>query len=308
MAEKKFYYGGQAVIEGVMMRGKDNLVVATRRPNGEIGVNPQTLATLYTGKWRKTPFIRGIIVLIESLVLGIQTLMYSANVALEEEKTQLSKGTTALIIIVAMAFSVGVFFVMPLFITNLFTESLRSSLLFNFIEGLVRMAVFILYLVLVSLMPDIKRVFAYHGAEHKAVNALEAGVPLEVNSARKFSTANPRCGTSFLFAVLIIAIVVFSLIGRPNIGLMVLSRVLLVPVIAAIGYEFIYITSRHATNPIMRVLLTPGMWLQKLTTRQPDDKQLEVALSALKKVVEIEQPEKYAIPAATVPAANSAAD
>jgi uncharacterized protein YqhQ len=308
MAEKKFYYGGQAVIEGVMMRGKDNLVVATRRPNGEIGVNPQTLAALFTGKWRKTPLIRGIIVLIESLVLGIQTLMYSANVALEEEQAQLSKGTTALIIIVAMAFSVGIFFIMPLFITNLFSESLRSSLLFNLIEGLVRMAVFILYLVLVSLMPDIKRVFAYHGAEHKAVNAYEAGVPLEVDSARKFSTANPRCGTSFLFAVLIIAIVVFSVIGRPNIGLMVLSRVLLVPVIAALGYEFIYLTSRHCENPIMRVLLTPGMWLQKLTTRQPDDKQLEVALSALKKVVEIEQPEKYALAAETLPTAPSSAN
>lgn len=234
--------------------------------------------------------------------------MYSANVALEEEKTQLSTGATAVIIIVALAFSVGVFFIMPLFITNLFSEALRSSVLFNFIEGLIRMAVFILYLILVSLMPDIKRVFAYHGAEHKAVNAYEAGVPLEVSSARKFSTANPRCGTSFLFAVLIIAIIVFSIIGRPNIGLMVLSRVLLVPVIASLGYEFIYATSRHCENPIMKVLLTPGMWLQKLTTRQPDDKQLEVALSALKKVVEIEQPEKYAIAAGNVPAANSPAN
>jgi uncharacterized protein YqhQ len=308
MAEKKFYYGGQAVIEGVMMRGKDNMVVATRRPNGEIGLNPQTLAAIYTGKWRKTPLIRGIVVLIESLVLGIQTLMYSANVALEEEKAQLSKGATAGIIIVAMAFSVGVFFIMPLFITNLFSESLRSSLLFNFIEGLIRMAVFILYLALVSLMPDIKRVFAYHGAEHKAVNAYEAGVPLEVNSARQFSTANPRCGTSFLFAVMIIAIIVFSLIGKPNIGLMVLSRVLLVPVIAALGYEFIYFTSRHACNPIMKVLLSPGMWLQKLTTRQPDDRQLEVALSALRRVVEIEQPEKYALPVAPTAAPQSVTD
>jgi uncharacterized protein YqhQ len=291
MAEKKFYYGGQAVIEGVMMRGKESMVVATRRPNGEIGLNPQTLPTFYTGKWRKTPLIRGIIVLIESMVLGIQTLMYSANVALEEEKAELGKGMTIGIVLAALAFSVGVFFLLPLFITNQFSPQLQSSLLFNFIEGLMRLAIFILYLKLVSLMPDIKRVFAYHGAEHKAVNAYEAGVPLEVQHAKVFSTANPRCGTSFLFAVLIIAIIVFSVVGKPSIGYMVLSRILLVPVIAALGYEFIYATSRHAKNPIMKVLLTPGMWLQKLTTRQPDDRQLEVALSALKKVVEIEQPQ-----------------
>jgi uncharacterized protein YqhQ len=301
MAEKKFYYGGQAVIEGVMMRGKETMVVATRRPNGEIGLNPQTLPTFYTGKWRKTPLIRGIIVLIESMVLGIQTLMYSANVALEEEKAELSKGTTVAIVIAALAFSVGVFFLLPLFITNRFSAQLQSSLLFNFIEGLIRMAIFIIYLKLVSLMPDIKRVFAYHGAEHKAVNAYEAGVPLEVEKARVYGTANPRCGTSFLFAVLIIAIIVFSIIGKPSIGLMVVSRVVLVPVIAALGYEFIYFTSRHSTNVFMKALLTPGMWLQALTTREPDDKQLEVALSALKKVVEMEQPQTVQPQAQTLP-------
>ncbi len=305
MAEKKFYYGGQAVIEGVMMRGKESMVVATRRPNGEIGVNPQTLPSLYTGKWRKMPLVRGIIILIESMVLGIQTLMYSANVALEEEKAELPKGSTWLIVLVGLAFAVGVFFLLPLFITNLFSSHLPSSVLFNFIEGLIRLAIFILYLSLVSLMPDIRRVFAYHGAEHKAVNAYEAGVPLDVESARVFSTANPRCGTSFLFAVLIIAIVVFSVIGRPGFGLMVLSRILLVPVIAALGYEFIYFTSRHNKNPIMKALLTPGLWLQSLTTRQPDDKQLEVGLAALKKVIEIEQPAKVAVPAEPAPTAPS---
>ena len=308
MAEKKSYYGGQAVIEGVMMRGKESMVVATRRPNGEIGLNPQTLPSIYTGKWRKMPLVRGIIVLIESLVLGIQTLMYSANVALEGEDAQLPKGTTLGIVLVAMAFSVGVFFLLPLFITNLFSTQLQSTLLFNFIEGLFRLALFILYLKLVSLMPDIKRVFAYHGAEHKAVNAYEAGVPLEVNSARVFGTANPRCGTSFLFAVLIIAIIVFSVVGKPNIGIMVASRILLVPVIAALGYEFIYFTSRHSSHPVMKVLLTPGMWLQALTTRQPDDGQLEVALSALRKVIEIEQPETYAVAASPAAAVQSPAE
>jgi uncharacterized protein YqhQ len=296
MAEKKFYYGGQAVIEGVMMRGKQVMVTATRRPNGEIGVNSRTLATLYTGQWRKTPLVRGVIALIESLVLGIQTLMYSANVALEEEQTKLSGWATWGIILVALAFSVGVFFMLPLFITNLLREHLATSIVFNLIEGLIRVIIFIGYLTVISMMKDIKRVFAYHGAEHKTINTYEAGEPLEVEYARKHTTANPRCGTSFLFAVLVIAIIVFSLVGKPSIAWMAVSRILLLPVIAALGYEFIYFTSRHCDNLIMKALLTPGLWLQKLTTRQPDDKQLEVAIAALKKVLEIEQPEKYAAP------------
>jgi uncharacterized protein YqhQ len=195
-----------------------------------------------------------------------------------------------------------VFFMGPLFITNLLRAHLESSLLFNLIEGVVRVAIFVAYLKVISMMGDIKRVFAYHGAEHKSINAYEAGVPLEVGSTRPFSTANPRCGTSFLFAVMVIAILVFSLVGKPSIGIMVASRILLLPVIAALGYEFIYYTSRHVENPVMKVLLTPGLWLQKLTTREPDDKQLEVALAALKKVLEIEQPDKFAAPVAAAPA------
>ena len=300
MAEQKFYYGGQAVIEGVMMRGKKLMVTATRHPNGEIGVDSQVLPTLYTGRWRKTPLVRGIIALIESLVLGIQTLMNSANIALEEEKTQLSGWALWGIILVAMAFSVAVFFIGPLFITNLLRSHLQSSILFNLIEGIIRVAIFIAYLKVISLMGDIKRVFAYHGAEHKSINAYEAGVPLEVESARVYTTANPRCGTSFLFAVMVIAILVFSLVGKPSIGYMVISRILLLPVIAALGYEFIYFTSRHVNNPVMRVLLTPGLWLQALTTREPDDKQLEVALAALKKVIEVEQPQPVTLQPATV--------
>jgi uncharacterized protein YqhQ len=285
MSDNKIYYGGQAVIEGVMMRGKQVMAVATRRPNGEIGVHTQTLSPLYTGKWRKTPLVRGIIALIESMVLGIQTLMYSANVALEEEDVKLSGGTKWGIIIGALVFAIAVFFVGPLFLTNLLREYLESSLVFNLLEGLIRVAVFILYLWVISNMKDIKRVFAYHGAEHKAINTFEAGDPLEVQHARKYTTANPRCGTSFLFAVLVIAIIVFSLVGKPGIGWMVASRILLLPVIAALGYEFIYFTSRHCDNLLMKILLTPGLWLQSLTTREPDDQQLEVALEALKHVI-----------------------
>jgi len=272
------------------MRGQKVMVTAIRRPNGEIGIYPENLSQIYTGRWRKTPFVRGILVLVESLVLGIQTLMHSANVALEEEKTRLTGWATWAILLPALAFAVALFFLLPLFITRIFDQYINSSITFNLVEGLIRLGVFIAYLKAVSMMKDIRRVFAYHGAEHKAVNTYEDKAPLEVESARKYSTANPRCGTSFLFAVLIIAIIVFSLVGKPGLGLMVLSRILLVPVIAALGYEFIYFTSRHPTNPVMKLLLKPGMWLQSLTTQQPDDQQLEVALAALKKVIEIEQP------------------
>jgi uncharacterized protein YqhQ len=294
MAEQKTYYGGQAVIEGVMMRGKKSMVVAVRRPNGDISVTPQPLHSVYTGKWRKTPFVRGVIALVESMVVGIQTLMFSANVALEEEQEKMSNWILWVTIIAALAFSIVLFFLVPLFLTNFIRDHntiLQQPILFNVVDGIIRVFIFIVYLKVISLMKDIKRVFAYHGAEHKSINAYEAGAPLELNSVRPFSTANPRCGTSFLFAVLVIAIFVFSLIGRPSLAWMAVSRVLLLPVIASLGYEFIYYTSRHCENPIMKFLLTPGLWLQTLTTRQPDDKQLEVGIAALKKVLEVDQPQ-----------------
>jgi uncharacterized protein YqhQ len=305
MAEKKFYYGGQAVIEGVMMRGKNTLATATRHPNGEIGVDRKNLSSLYTGFWRKTPLVRGVLALIESLVLGIQTLMDSANVALEEEKVELSGWKMWGIILAAMGFSVAVFFFIPLFVAKLIEPS-ATGFVFNLIEGIIRVVLFITYLSLVALMKDIKRVFAYHGAEHKVINTYEGGDPLEVEYARKYSTANPRCGTSFLFAVLIIAILVFSVFSafNPSLFWIVASRLILLPVIAALGYEFIYFTSRHCGNPVMKVLLTPGLWLQKLSTREPDDRQLEVALAALKSVLQAEQPDKYPAPVTPAPIVN----
>jgi len=308
MAESKFYYGGQAVIEGVTMRGKQNLVTAIRRPNGEIGLYPRKLSPLYTGRWRKTPLIRGVIALVESFALGIQTLMYSANIALEEEETGLSGWGIWGIVLASLAFAVGLFFLLPLFITNFFNTHLQNTVVFHLVEGIIRVAIFIAYIKIVTLMGDIKRVFGYHGAEHKVINTYEAGDPLEVEYARKHSTANPRCGTSFLFAVLILAILVFSVIGKPDIIIMALSRIFLLPVIAALGYEFIYFTSRHCKNILMKILLTPGLWLQALTTRQPDDSQLEVALAAFKKVIEKDQPETIAEPVELAEAVQLPAD
>jgi uncharacterized protein YqhQ len=292
---ERFYYGGQAVVEGVMMRGRKTMVTVVRQAHGELAIDVQPLSTLYAGRLRRTPFVRGIIVLIESLVLGIKSLFYSANAALEEEEEKLSGGLVWIMMVVALGLAVALFFIVPLLLTKLLHIS--SSLLFNLVDGLIRVAIFIAYIKLVALLPDIKRVFAYHGAEHKAVNAYEAGVPLEPEVLKNYSKAHMRCGTSFLFAVVIISIIVFALFGLHTTWLMVLSRIILVPVIAALGYEVIYFGGRHASNRFVRIVLAPGLWLQALTTREPDDSQLEVAIVALKKVMELDEMEATAQPA-----------
>ena len=294
--EQRFHYGGQAVIEGVMMRGQKAVVTVVRRPNGSLAVATRPLSNMYTGWMRKTPLIRGIVVLIEAMALGIKAILYSANVSMEEEEEKISGGFLWLMVIVAMAIAVALFFIAPLYLTKLLDPYINSSLVFHLIEGFIRLAVFITYLKLTTLVPDIKRVFAYHGAEHKTVNAYEDGASLEVEAVRKYSTAHVRCGTSFLLVVLIIAIIVFALVGLPSVWLMVLSRVILIPVIVALSYEVIYFGARHSKNVLVRAILAPGLWLQSLTTREPDDSQIEVALSALKKVVEIDQLEEATQP------------
>ena len=288
----KFYYGGQAVIEGVMMRGQKTMVTAVRRPNGGLAIDTKPLPAIYTGWMRRAPLIRGVIVLIEALVLGIKSLLYSANVSLEDEEEEISGWLVWAMVAVSLAFAVALFFMAPLFLTKLLDPYIGSSLVFNLIEGFIRLAIFIVYLKLMALVPDIRRVFAYHGAEHKAVNAYEDGALLEVEAVKGYNTAHMRCGTSFLFAVLIIAIIVFALVGRPSLWLMVLARVLLIPVIAALGYEVIRFGAKYAKNGLVKAVLAPGLLLQALTTREPDDSQLEVALSALRKVVEVEQVEE----------------
>jgi hypothetical protein len=297
--EQPFHYGGQAIIEGVMIRGRKFLVTAVRKPDKTLQVDKKPLPKLYTGRMRATPSIRGIIVLIESLVLGIQTLMHSANVTLEEEgggeNEKVGGGWVWLMMIVSLGFAVALFFLAPLFLTRLL--NINSAIWFNVVEGLVRLAIFILYLRVVSWMPDIKRVFAYHGAEHKAVNGFEAGAALEPGAIKGYSKAHVRCGGSFLFVVLILAIIVFTIVGKPALWIMILSRILLVPVIAALGYEVIYFGARHTNNILVKIILAPGMWLQSLTTREPDESQLEVAIAALKTAVEADN-ELPAIPVA----------
>jgi len=287
----KFHYGGQAVIEGVMIRGQKAVVTAVRRPNSEVITNSRPLSSIYTGWVRKTPLLRGVIVIIEAMVLGISSLLYSANVSLEEEEEEITGKAVWLMIATAVLLAVVLFLIIPLFLTRLLNPYISSSLVFHLIEGAIRLVIFIAYLKLVGLLPDIRRIFAYHGAEHKAVNAYEQGVPLEVEAVKAHDKAHVRCGTSFLFVVLVIAIVVFALVGRPALWLMVLSRVLLIPVIAALGYEFIHFGAMHAGNPLVKAVLLPGLWLQGMTTKEPKDDQIEVALAALKKTLEIDAEE-----------------
>jgi uncharacterized protein YqhQ len=290
LMEKSFHYGGQAVIEGVMMRGKDGIAISIRQPNGELNIVRQPLASIYKGRLREMPLVRGIIVLVETLVLGTQALLHSAQVAAAEETgekipTALLWGTVA----ASLALVVALFFMVPLFATRyLIDPYINSALLSNVLEGLIRIGIFIAYLKLISLMPDIKKVFAYHGAEHKVVNAYEAGVPLEVETVKNYSTAHARCGTAFLFIVMIAAIFVFALFGQPTLWIRILTRIALIPVIAVIGYEIMKFGAGHIENPVVRVLLAPGLLLQAITTREPDDSQIEAAISALNEVIKID--------------------
>lgn len=295
--KKKYNYGGQAVIEGVMIRGRTSVVTAIRRPRGDITLDVKPASSTQTSKARRIPFIRGVVILIEAMVLGIKTLLFSANIAMEEEGEEIPTKAIWGMILISVALAVGLFFLAPLFLTKLINDFLPNTLAFTIIEGVIRIAIFVGYLKIIGMMSDVKRVFTYHGAEHKAVNAYEAGVPMDVDSIKKYSRAHVRCGTSFLFFVLVIAIIVFTFTGRQDLWIMVLSRIVLLPVIMGLGYEMIYFGARHTNNWLLKIVLAPGLWLQSMTTGEPDDKQLEVAIAALNKAVEVDK-EKETAPAA----------
>jgi uncharacterized protein YqhQ len=284
----QFNYGGQAVIEGVMMRGTRCMAVAVRHPNGEIVIHSEPLtAGIYTSSWGRLPFIRGLAMLWDALVLGVRTLMFSANIALAEEEDVSFSGPVAWgTLAISLVFGIGFFFVTPLLVVRLLDWLIHSSLLGNVVEGLVRLALFLGYIVLIARLPDIQRVFAYHGAEHKTINAYEAGADLTVEQVRQFSTLHPRCGTGFLLVVMVLSIFVFSLIGKPPLWLGILSRVALIPVIAGLSYEFIrFSAARYQCNRLLTWLISPSLALQTLTTREPDDSMLEVAITALTRVL-----------------------
>jgi uncharacterized protein YqhQ len=290
MAEKKkFNYGGQAVIEGVMIRGRTSVVTAIRRPTGEIALEVKPAASAHKSWPRRTPVIRGVVILIEAMILGIKSLLFSANIAMEEEGEKIPTKAIWGMMLASVAIAVGLFFLAPLFLTNFLNKYLPNTFLFALLEGLIRVAIFMGYLWFIGRMDDIKRVFTYHGAEHKAVNGFEAGAVLEPESIQKYSRAHVRCGTSFLFFVLFIAIIVFSLAGRQALWIMVISRIVLLPVIMGLGYELIYFGAKHTNNWFVKIILAPGLWLQSMTTGEPDNKQCEVSIAALKKAIEMDK-------------------
>lgn len=285
--KREFYYGGQALIEGVMMRGQRHSSFAVRRPNGSIALATLPLHPLYSGSLRRAPLLRGILVLAETLTLGMRALIYSAKAAIGEEE-EIPKGAMGGVVLFALLFAVALFFVFPYLISRLLAPLVSHNLLNNLMEGLLRLLVFIAYLKLIGRWSEISRVFAYHGAEHKVVNAFETGVPLEIPQVKLFSTAHLRCGTSFMLIVMVIAIPIFALIGAPSPLLALPMRLALLPVIAALSYEIIRLGAAHAGNGMVGWLLRPGLWLQSLTTREPDEGQIEVAIAALNEVLAAE--------------------
>jgi len=283
----KFNYGGQALIEGVLMRGRDAIAVAFRHPDGHIVWESESLQTGPHG-WRfaKAPFLRGLIVLYETLIVGTRWLIRSANIQASAEGVELGKGSVALMLGLTLALGVGVFFLLPLFIASATAGAVEADWVQHTVEGLVRVAIFLGYLVLISRMSDIRRVFEYHGAEHMTIHALEAGDPLTTDAVRKYPTAHPRCGTEFLVVVIILSILLFGFIGRSNWVTMIGGRLILIPVIAAIGYEILRFGARHRANPLVKALMTPGILVQMITTKRPSDDQIEVAIVSMEQALE----------------------
>jgi len=300
--KRQHFYGGQAVLEGVMMRGKDTWAIAVRRPGSEIYVeeNPvKGLAAKYA-LFRK-PLFRGVAALGEAMSIGVRALTISANQALEEEE-KLSTKQMAMSMTVAFVMFIGLFIVLPAIGVNFFSKKIHHTVTYNLIEGVVRVAIFIGYLVGISFVKEIRRVFMYHGAEHKTIAAYEAGEPvLEPTAVDKYSTLHVRCGTNFLIIVMLLTVFVFSFFGRPAIWLRIVERIIAIPVIAGISYEGIRLGANHGRNPLVRAMMKPGLWLQKITTRPPTDDQIEVAIRAFEAVLPQEERGKVpALPSPTV--------
>lgn len=296
-----FFYGGQALIEGVMMRGRTTVAMSVRPPSGEIRTISELLPAALSAdrKLIKIPFLRGMFLLYETLVIGTRMLMRSAAIAAEEEDVELSKGAMALTMVFSLGFAVALFFVLPLFLSTFAEEAANSDLVANMIEGLIRLVIFIAYIFAIGLMPDIRRVFAYHGAEHKAISAYEADRPLTPEEIDAFGTAHTRCGTTFILIVVVISVFFFSLIPRAGVPLWGLfaSRIVLVPIIAAFAYELVRFGAHHYGNPVVRAIYAPGLWLQSLTTRPPDHSMLEVSIASLESCLASDREAKAAAPA-----------
>jgi uncharacterized protein YqhQ len=297
-----FNYGGQAVVEGVMMRGRRAVAVAIRKPSGDILVHEELLTPrLYQNRLFRLPLLRGVLLLWDMLVLGTRMMMYAANVSAGqvtevtevtevtgedgESSPALGKGAMAVTLTISLAFAIGLFFLSPLALVGLLQRQVGTGFLSLVLEGVIRLVILLGYLWLIGRMASIQRVFGYHGAEHKAINAYEHGDPLDVPHVRAASKVHTRCGTGFLLVVMVVSIFVFAAVGNPPIVLRILSRIVLVPVVAAIAYELMRLGATYYRFRVVRWLVAPSLALQGLTTREPDDSQIECAISALKRVL-----------------------
>jgi uncharacterized protein YqhQ len=281
-----FTYGGQALIEGVMMRGRDAIAVALRHPDGRIVTATERLDSGFHGSGlARWPLVRGLVVLYETLIVGTRWLVRSASVAASEEGVELGRGAIVIMLTLTLAVGIGVFFVLPLVLASATAGNVQNGLVQHLVEGLIRVALFIGYLLLIAQAKDVRRVFQYHGAEHMSIHALEAGDALTVDNVRRYPTAHQRCGTEFLVIVVVLSIFAFSLVGRQDPVIMVGSRILLIPAIAAVGYELLRWGARHRANPIVHALFLPGIWVQMITTRQPTDDMIEVAIVSLEEAL-----------------------
>lgn len=290
-------YGGQAVIEGVMMKGKQWMAIAVRRPDGEIIVETEKVKSVSDQlPFLKWPFVRGVVSLIETMFIGMKAITFSANHALDEgeEEQQLTWWEMLLSILVAFGMAIALFVVFPAGVTRLVQNHISSNLLLNLVEGAVKVAAFIGYILVISLMKDINRIWMYHGAEHVTIHAHEKGDELTPANASQYAPLHPRCGTNFIFIVIIISIIFFSFFGRPAFLQRVLIHLAMLPVIAGVSYEVLRKAGEDKVNPVIYLLSRPGLWVQKLTTRKPTDDQIEVAIVSLKAVLAAEAAEIHA--------------
>ena len=291
--------GGQALIEGIMMKGPNGLATAVRKPDGEIIIRKNDIKPIFKNKFFKLPIIRGTFVLIDSLVSGVKELMYSAEFYGEDfeedaidkflKRVFKDKADTAIVyvsVILALLFSVGIFILGPSLLTNFFKNIVKNTFLLNLIEGIIRVGLFVLYVVLISKLDDIKRVFMYHGAEHETIHCYEHMEELTVENVKKYSTLHPRCGTSFMINVMLISIIIFSFFGWPNPVMRVVIRLATLPLIAGISYELNkYVGGCNSENIFTKIITYPGFQIQKITTSEPDNSMIEVAIAAMKEVV-----------------------
>jgi len=285
---KEAHIGGQAVLEGVMLRGKKNWVVAVRKPDQRITVaERKTLGLTERASFLKWYVFRGVVALVETLILGVRALGISAEEATEDD-VKITPRDMTLSIILAIVFAVGLFIVIPVGLTRTVDNYVASVVVLNVIEGILRIAIFFGYILFVSRIKDISRVFEYHGAEHKVINAFEAKDELTTEACSKYSTQHVACGTSFMLLVMVVSILVFSLLGKPTILFRVFSRLLVIPFVAGISYEIIKVARKYRNFWLTKIVMAPGLWLQKLTTREPSSDQLEVALFSLTKLLDLE--------------------